>query len=239
MNKGFSLVELSVVLVILGLLVGGVVGGRSLVKAAEIKKFGAELSHYASAVLQYRDKYSAFPGDHDNATEYWPGKTHNGNGDGTVGDHWNSADEDSKAMQHLALAGLINHKPSTSYFPQVVGQNIPAGPYSKQGYRLQSFPYEVGACCTVYGREGVAIIAGRVASGADVWNGFLTPADAWHIDTKMDDGTPEKGDWLNQSKNANSCNQGNGGANAPQTKGSNTYKLEDDSEDCNIIYLFK
>ena len=238
MHKGFSLVELSVVLVILGLLTGGIIGGRSLIKAAEIKKLSADISNYSSAVLQYRDKYDAMPGDHDIAAQYWPGKTDNGDGDGMIGDHWTSDDEDSMSMQHLALAGFIAHHPSDDYFPQVVGENIPAGPYPEQGYRLQSFPWN-GACCTAYKHEGIGIVIGKVAPGADVWDGFLTPADAWHIDTKMDDGTPEKGAWLNQSKVGDICNKGTEGATDTSDTGDNEYALESDEEVCNIIFMFK
>ena len=68
---GFSLVELSIVLVILGLLVGGVLTGQSLIRAAELRSVSTEYSRYVASVHTFRDKYFALPGDMTNATQFW------------------------------------------------------------------------------------------------------------------------------------------------------------------------
>nr|WP_279308264.1 prepilin-type N-terminal cleavage/methylation domain-containing protein [Niveispirillum sp. BGYR6] len=70
-KKAFSLVELSIVLVILGLLVGGVLVGQSLIKASEMRKVGADFTKYEAAVNAFRDKYFFYPGDLPNATQFW------------------------------------------------------------------------------------------------------------------------------------------------------------------------
>ena len=71
MKKAFSLVELSIVLVILGLLVGGILTGQSLIRAAELRSVTTEFSQYQTAVMTFRDKYFAIPGDMKNARDFW------------------------------------------------------------------------------------------------------------------------------------------------------------------------
>lgn len=70
-RQAFSLVELSIVLVILGLLVGGILAGQSLIKASELRKIGADFTRYESAINAFRDKYFFYPGDLPNATQLW------------------------------------------------------------------------------------------------------------------------------------------------------------------------
>jgi prepilin-type N-terminal cleavage/methylation domain-containing protein len=70
-QQGFTLVELAIVLVILGLLVGGVITGQNLIRAAELRSVTVEFAQYQSAVLQFRDRYRALPGDMNNATLFW------------------------------------------------------------------------------------------------------------------------------------------------------------------------
>jgi prepilin-type N-terminal cleavage/methylation domain-containing protein len=71
-KSAFSLVELSIVLVILGLLVGGVLAGQSLIRAAQLRAVTAQVGQYAAASKTFRDKYFALPGDLPNATSFWP-----------------------------------------------------------------------------------------------------------------------------------------------------------------------
>lgn len=133
-KAGFSLVELSIVLVILGLLTGGILGGKSLIHAAELRAVTSEFSQWQTAVNTFQGKYHALPGDMDIAARFWgadsgcgtdgagsnttPGNlggdamdgTCNGNGNGLVSDNlWNSsaAFEQFLFWQHLSLAGLI------------------------------------------------------------------------------------------------------------------------------------
>lgn len=69
--RGFSLVELSIVLVILGLLTGGILAGQSLIRASELRSVSTELQRYSSAIYSFRDQYMALPGDMLNATSFW------------------------------------------------------------------------------------------------------------------------------------------------------------------------
>jgi prepilin-type N-terminal cleavage/methylation domain-containing protein len=65
--KGFTLVEVSIVLVIVGLIVGGVLVGRELIDNASMRKVISDLEKYQTAANTFRDKYGAFPGDYSHA----------------------------------------------------------------------------------------------------------------------------------------------------------------------------
>lgn len=79
---GLSLVELSIVFVIIGLILGGVLIGRDLIKNSENRAFISQLQSYNAAVNTFKIKYNCLPGDCNNATAY--GFTNNGNGNGMV-----------------------------------------------------------------------------------------------------------------------------------------------------------
>ncbi len=71
MQRGFTLVELSIVLVIIGLLVGGVMVGQSLIQAATLNSIATDVEKYKSSMAAFRDKYQGIPGDIANATQFW------------------------------------------------------------------------------------------------------------------------------------------------------------------------
>ena len=75
-RSAFSLVELSIVLVILGLLTGGILSGQSLIRAAELRSVTTEYSRYTAATYSFRDKYFALPGDMSNAESFWGSPPH-------------------------------------------------------------------------------------------------------------------------------------------------------------------
>lgn len=71
MKNAFSLVELSIVLVILGLLTGGILAGQNLIRAAELRSVTTQLQQYQTALQTFRNKYFALPGDMTKATDFW------------------------------------------------------------------------------------------------------------------------------------------------------------------------
>ncbi|MBY0354312.1 MAG: prepilin-type N-terminal cleavage/methylation domain-containing protein, partial [Rickettsiales bacterium] len=70
-HSGFSLLELSVVLVIISLIAGGVVFGKNLVRQAAVRSVVTDALKYQSAVQLFRDTYNALPGDFSTATSLW------------------------------------------------------------------------------------------------------------------------------------------------------------------------
>lgn len=83
-ESGFTLVELAIVLVIIGLIIGGVLVGQDLIKAAEIRATVAQIESYNSAVNTFRSKYNGIPGDIRNVEKFFDTATWDGmmNGDG-------------------------------------------------------------------------------------------------------------------------------------------------------------
>lgn len=202
--QGFTLIELSIVLVIIGLIVGGVLVGRDIIKAAEIRRIITKLETFKSAVNTFRATYGSIPGDIHNATTFWPTEcldinvndTCNGNGDGTVGLLILGPNgEPFRFWQHLSLAKLIT--PIT--YPPTVGNPLPLPPsdisanayFSVQNLNMINRPFKLGL--NLSGLTG-DIAANMTSSGSDVTaalifgQGVLTGKEAQAIDIKIDDG---------------------------------------------------
>ncbi|MGA8050562.1 MAG: prepilin-type N-terminal cleavage/methylation domain-containing protein [Burkholderiales bacterium] len=109
MQKGFTLVEIAIVLVIIGLLLGGILKGQEMITQAKIKNVIADFSGVSAAYHGYQDRYRATPGDDPNAATRWAGAVA-GDGDGQLGGAYNSAlstDESRKWWDHLRRSGFI------------------------------------------------------------------------------------------------------------------------------------
>jgi type II secretory pathway pseudopilin PulG len=241
-KQGFTLVEVAIMLVIIGLLVGGVLVGRDLIRAAEFRATIADFEKFEAAFNTYRLKFNAIPGDDANATAYFGAQTTNGNGDGRIYDHYSaiSPDEDAKAWQHLSLASLIPLSPFTSLYPHVVGKNMPAAHVggAHAGYRFQSAPGSEGAGTIFYynDRQGIRIRLGTDQTTTDLSWAVLTPQDAMIIDTKIDDGKPATGKMTGEAYGADwglypydACDTGSTAFIDP---GSNTYKTTNTGIGC-------
>jgi prepilin-type N-terminal cleavage/methylation domain-containing protein len=82
-SKGFTLVEVAVVLVVLGLIVGAVVSGEQLISGAQTNRAVAQVQAVTAAYLIYVDRYRAIPGDDPRASSLWP-EAKDGSGDGLI-----------------------------------------------------------------------------------------------------------------------------------------------------------
>jgi len=107
MRKGFTLVELSIVLVIIGLLIGGVLKGKAMIDNAKQKRVKSDIDGIVSAVYNYQDKYGYLPGDDPTDIENTSlGVTgcNGGNGDGLFG----NIPEDTCAWRAIIAAGFVS-----------------------------------------------------------------------------------------------------------------------------------
>jgi prepilin-type N-terminal cleavage/methylation domain-containing protein len=113
-QKGFTLVEIAIVLVIIGLLLGGILKGQEMITQAKIKNVISDFSGISAAFHGYQDRYRALPGDDLNAATRWaaaPAATA-GNGDGVVAGTYNTAPcavtvETCNWWDHLRRSGFV------------------------------------------------------------------------------------------------------------------------------------
>lgn len=125
-KNGFTLVELAIVMVIIGLIISGIVGAQSLIEVAERNSLITDLANSQKAIYAFKLQYGErnLPGDFDEATEYWPGQTDNGNGDRRISSRHEAVD----FWQHLALAEIW-----PGDFTGTVGAGTEADPRFKPG----------------------------------------------------------------------------------------------------------
>jgi prepilin-type N-terminal cleavage/methylation domain-containing protein len=164
MRHGFSLVELSIVLVILGLLTGGILTGKSLIRASELRGVTTEYQRYITATRTFRDRYFALPGDLRDATRFWSRMNGNADcvtnssapivtstgvcdGDGNsvldVATAAGAAGERHQYWRHLAQAGLIEGTytglaGAGGVDNAVIGTNAPASKLTSAGWSTRN-----------------------------------------------------------------------------------------------------
>lgn len=245
-QKGFTLVELAIVLTILGLLAGGILAGQVLIHSAELRSVLKESEQYQVAVNSFKEKYFGLPGDIANATQFWgradngafsgqcaapltntgSGKqTCNGNGDGVIYDSAGSVYERYRVWQHLSNAGLIigSYNGVASGGGVVVGVNIPQSKSDAAGWDI-----------LVAGETGSGLIARAVYNNAMMLGvpggSSFSPEDVWSIDGKVDDAKPMTGNVL--VYNHTDCTNSGGNQNTLNA----VYNLDSSDIRCNIIF---
>ena len=188
MNKaqGFTLVEIAIVLVIIGLLLGGILKGQEMITQAKIKNVIADFSGISAAYHGYVDRYKKIPGDDPCAgttnsavtvgncgttTGRWTGASH-GDGNGQVGGKYNSTtatDESRLWWDHLRRAGFVSGVGDQQPFNALTGQiGVQTGDTSS-GAALGGF-------------------AGIIICSANLPDKIAIAADV-----QMDDGVPNSG----------------------------------------------
>lgn len=115
---GFTLVEIAIVLVIIGLLLGGVLKGQELINSAKVKNFASDFRNIPLFIYGYQDKFRAIPGDDLRATVN-VGSAKNGDGDGVIEGNWfdgfaNTNSETVYFWEHVRLANLATGPTSLS-----------------------------------------------------------------------------------------------------------------------------
>jgi prepilin-type N-terminal cleavage/methylation domain-containing protein len=163
-QKGFTLIELAIVMVIIGLLIGAVLKGQAMIDDAKNKRLMNDIQGMSAAFYTYYDRYNTLPGDDTAATARWAGVA-NGDGDGYVGGTATPAPpagESLEALQALRFAGLISGDPAAT--------TAPGNPYAGI-YGFDSNAY--GGTTGTKNRLVVTNVPGSVAQ---------------IVDTKFDDG---------------------------------------------------
>lgn len=134
-QRGFNLVELAIVLVIIGLLLGGILKGQALITSAKIKRVNNDFNGITAAVYTYLDRYGTLPGDDDKTDGRWPdlqtslGAATKGDANGILAGTWN-ADPSSCGTDcetyymwaHMQAANLVaSTEPPKNAFGGAIG----------------------------------------------------------------------------------------------------------------------
>ncbi len=170
---GFTLIEIAIVLVIIGLLVGGILQGQELIETSRVRQATREVSSISAAIFAYEDRYGATPGDDG------PAATVNGRGatwaavaagdaDGnlevTLANTFNGTTESGAFWQHLRASGFISGDPNDA--------GAAASPDNAWG-----------------GRTGVTTdLMGGGLAGTKVCLSQVPGASSIAMDTELDDG---------------------------------------------------
>ncbi len=180
-QQGFTLVEIAIVLVIIGLLLGGILKGQEMITQAKIKNVIADFSGVSAAYHGYQDRYRAIPGDDPNAAGRWtttPAAI-SGSGNGVVDGTYNNTcpavsvsgtPESCMWWDHLRRAGFVSGNGAQQPFNAVTGQiGVQTGDGSGNAV--------LGAAAGAGGFSGLIICSAN-----------LPDKIAIAVDTQMDDG---------------------------------------------------
>lgn len=186
MNKqtGFTLIELAIVLVIIGLLLGGVLRGQELINSAKVKNMARDFQNVQVYIYGYQDKFKALPGD-DPAAVTHVGATTDGDRDGLIEGDWDTQlnnTESCNFWQHVRLAGLapgptvVNCAAGNTYQPVNADGGL-IGIQSVSGFA------DINVLPTAGGISGAYVVCSNAILGKF----------AKQLDTTLDDGVGDTG----------------------------------------------
>lgn len=209
-KSGFSLIELSIVLIIIGLLIAGITGGASLIKSSELRSIMGEARGYAVSVNSFFTQYDMYPGDADQKVGTF--SPQNGDRDNQI-EFWSNASTiisegldawyDLKDIGAIDLAlettpALVNTgtSPAVAFASKVPNTSFPGSKIKGAGW---VFDYNASSTHNVVVLTGTT---GALASASANLYDFatnnrasavLSPPDAFSIDAKIDDGISNSG----------------------------------------------
>jgi len=180
-QHGFTLVEIAIVLVIIGLLLGGVLKGQEMINSAKVKNLANDFRTIPLFIYGYQDKFKRLPGD-DSAVVAHLGTSATlattpagSQGNGVIEGNWNSTtmtDESVLFWQHIRLAGLVT---GSTDFADEAKAGLPANAEGGR-FGLQMAPPIKGLSGSYYACSSG--IGGKLAQ---------------QLDISLDDGAPDKG----------------------------------------------
>lgn len=196
-KKGFTLVELSIVLVIIGLLIGGILAAQSMIETTKIQAFTRQIGQFDAAVVNFGDKFGGLPGD--TSAFSTAGAVTQNNGIIETGDNANLEGEAAQFWNQLTLSGLKREEGAGEYsaagFP--VGTAFPRAKVGAAGTGVIGVGETDGLDGLAGGPTGNAYFIGN-CSGMSANNTLacepgLTGSQAIAIDAKLDDGVSTTG----------------------------------------------
>ncbi|MCG8381642.1 MAG: prepilin-type N-terminal cleavage/methylation domain-containing protein [Gammaproteobacteria bacterium] len=191
-QSGFTLVEIAIVLVIIGLILGGILKGQELIDSARVRSLSNEMSGIRTAWYAFQDRYNALPGDFVNASTQIDSSLSNGDADGRIE---SEGSETTLIWQHLSVAGFIsgNFTGGTAAVDSLDCENgvssCPANPFN-------------GVYKIVYSNEGAdnSGDANEFSTGGQIPVNILL-----QLDLKLDDGLANDGELRSHSVTDVNC----------------------------------
>ena len=186
-QSGFTLIEIAIVLVIIGLLLGGVLKGQELITSARVRNLISTQDGIKAAYFGFQDRYRALPGDYPGAQALAnipniPGATFGGNGDGRIIDA-GGANEQTLAWMHLSNAGFLTGAYRMAAINEAVSAvNTPTNPYNAFMQIIHDNVYAI-----VTG-DPAAVIRLNVKMGNQIPVEIMT-----EVDRKVDDANAGRG----------------------------------------------
>ena len=197
-RRTFSLIELLIVVIIIGLLVAGVSGGISLTRNSKIRNIIDEARIYNSAIDNFYIQFNQLPGDADISVK----GSATGDKNGKI-EYINASSysESQIALQHMVMANIINSNLDLYVFAveagedlpeQIPGVNIPASIIKNGGWIFDSIN-NINNIILTGKLSALTNIANLSQNSLGSISGIITPTYALAIDRKIDDGVADKG----------------------------------------------
>lgn len=185
-QTGFTLIEIAIVLVIIGLLLGGVLKGQELITNSKIKRTANDFNGISAGIFSYMDRYNALPGDDPNALARWGGAVVSGNGNGLIGGGafaGNTNNESRQVWVHLRESGLVSGSgtalPNHAFGGRIGVQDTPVATLTGNAICMQDIQGKVAEILDLQLDDGVGNtgemqnIGGTAAyTGAELDNDF-------------------------------------------------------------------
>ena len=193
-QSGFTLIEIAIVLVIIGLLLGGILKGQELINSARVKNLATDFRNIPAFIYGYQDKFRALPGDDPAASTHLNGATNattpaGMQGNGVINGDWNSTtntDESYLFWQHVRLAGLA---------PGVTDATASPTDYLPKNASGGFIGIQSGTTDTtktpIVGADGKAISGAYIICSTGILGKFVK-----QLDTQMDDGKTDSGSMM-------------------------------------------
>ena len=194
-QSGFTLIEIAIVLVIIGLLLGGILKGQELINSARVKNLATDFRNIPMFIYGYQDKFKALSGDDPAVATHVTGGTlpttpAGTQGNGVINGNWNSTtatDESVLFWQHVRLAGLA---PGITTVPATL-----PGDYNPRNASGGFIGIQSGTTTTtsspVVGADGKAIGGAYIICSTSILGKFVK-----QLDIQMDDGKTDSGSMM-------------------------------------------
>lgn len=249
-QRGFTLIEMSIVLVIIGLIVGGILKGQEVIESARQKNTAAMVDQIKAAHNTFVDRYRSLPGDFDEGTTKIAAVVANGDRNGFIGSAGGLAAASGAGIaavngstgefygyfQGLVAGGLFGggqvgaSSGATVFSGGSTPSPLPATPWSNTGFTVTSGIHQGDAAnvSTVLSTTWLRLQGTPLAMTAST-TGALTIASAYQMDQKFDDGVAALGRIRNTGVGASGC----GG---PAAASIYTVAATTNARECDLIF---